>query len=164
MCPFLASLCVCVCLCVRVEKDTQFCQLLVGFKYFVIQLHKLQPVLLRAPCSAHTHTAKPTFYDMKQVRNTSQDVCCGRLVQAMFPIVFNSARSRHSIACYPQYARCLGWYTHQGVPFNTFFFTSVLHRHWAIPNAWRTIFVSWYVTTKANFRVFDSFFLCWSQE
>lgn len=50
------------------------------------------------------------FYDMKQVRNTSQDVCCRRLVQAMFPIVFNSARSRHSI-----------WCTHQGVPFNTIF-------------------------------------------
>ena len=140
---------------VWVEKDTQFCQPLVGFKYFVIQLHKLQPVLLQAPCS--THTAKRTsrtfpakhldfqertehprvnsqpiapmdlcnhpkqkcqcsrpfyyctiFYAMKQVRNTSQDVCCRRLVQAMFPIVFNSLRSRHSIGCYPQHARYLG--------------------------------------------------------
>ena len=59
---------------------------------------------------------------MVQVRNASQDVCCRRFVQAMFPIVFNSARSRHSIGCYPQYERYLGWCTHQGVPLQYHFF------------------------------------------
>ena len=54
-CVSFSKISVCVFVCVYLEKDTQFCQLLVGFKYFVIQWHKLQPVPV-ASTLQHTHT------------------------------------------------------------------------------------------------------------
>ena len=66
-CVSFSKICVCLHVCVWVEKDTQFCQLLVGFKYFVIQWHKLQPVLLRAPCSTHTAKQPSRTFPAKHV-------------------------------------------------------------------------------------------------